>query len=54
MSLLNSWHDGHSWRWTGGIAVFFLAATVLYPDALKPFNQLWLKIGLLQSEKGNK
>jgi len=30
MSLLN-WHDGHSWRWTGGIAVFFLAATVLYP-----------------------
>jgi hypothetical protein len=19
MSLLNWWHDGHSWRWTGGI-----------------------------------
>ena len=47
MSLLNWWHDGHSWRWTGGIAVLFLAATLLYPAALKPFNRLWLKFGLL-------
>jgi hypothetical protein len=47
MSLLNWWHDGHSWRWTGGIAVVFLAAALLYPAALKPLNRLWLKFGLL-------
>ena len=47
MSLLNWWHGGHSWRWTGGIAVLFLAAVLLYPAALKPLNQLWLKFGLL-------
>ena len=47
MSLLNWWHNGHSWRWTGGIAVLFLAAALLYPAALKPFNRLWLKFGLL-------
>ena len=47
MSLLNWWHDGHSWRWTAGIAVLFLAATLLYPAALKPLNRLWLKFGLL-------
>jgi len=47
MSLLNWWHDGQSWRWTGGIAVLFLAAAVLYPAALKPLNRLWLRFGLL-------
>ena len=47
ISLLNWWHDGHSWRWTGGIAVLFLAATLLYPAALKPLNRLWLKFGLV-------
>src|SRR6516164_5120079 len=24
ISLLKWWHGGHSWGWTGGIAVFFL------------------------------
>ena len=47
ISLLNWWHDGHSWRWTGGTAVLFLAAALLYPAALKPLNRLWLKFGLL-------
>jgi hypothetical protein len=47
MSLLNWWHGGHSWRWTGGIAVLSLALTLLYPTALKPLNRLWLKFGLL-------
>jgi Saxitoxin biosynthesis operon protein SxtJ len=47
MSLLNWWHNGHSWRWTGGIAVLFFAAALLYPAALKPFNRVWLKFGLL-------
>jgi hypothetical protein len=47
MSLLNWWHNGHSWPWTGGIALLFLAAALLYPVALKPLNRLWLKFGLL-------
>jgi len=47
ISLLNWWHDGHLWRWTCGIALFFLAATLLYPAALKPLNRLWLRFGLL-------
>ena len=47
LSLLNWWHDGHSWRWTGGIAVLFLATALLYPAALKPLNRLWFKFGLL-------
>ena len=47
MSLLNWWHNGHSWHWTGGIAVLFLAAALFRPAVLKPLNQLWLKFGLL-------
>jgi Saxitoxin biosynthesis operon protein SxtJ len=47
ISLLNWWRHGHSWPWTGGIAVLFLAAALLYPAALNPFNRLWLKFGLL-------
>ena len=47
MSLLSWWRDGHSWRWTGGIAALFLVAALLYPAALKPLNRLWLKLGLL-------
>jgi hypothetical protein len=47
ISLLNWWQDGHSWRWTGGVAALLLAATLLQPAALKPFNWLWLKFGLL-------
>jgi hypothetical protein len=47
MSLLNWWHEGHSWRWTGAVAGLFLAAALFYPAALKPLNRVWLKIGLL-------
>jgi Saxitoxin biosynthesis operon protein SxtJ len=47
MSVLNWWHEGRSWCWTGGIAVLFLAAALFYPAALKPLNQLWLKFGRL-------
>jgi hypothetical protein len=47
MSLLNWWHEGHSWPWTGGVAVVFLGAALLYPATLKPLNRLWLKFGLL-------
>jgi hypothetical protein len=41
------------WRWTCGIALFFLAAALLYPAALKPFNRLWLKFGLLLHKVAN-
>jgi hypothetical protein len=47
MSLLSWWHEGHSWRWTIGIAAFLLAATLFHPAALKPLNRLWHKLGLL-------
>jgi hypothetical protein len=39
ISLLNWWREGHASRWTIGIAVFFLAATLFHPAALKPLNQ---------------
>ncbi len=47
LALLNWWHDGHSWPWTGGIAVLFVATAALYPSILHPFNRAWLKFGLL-------
>jgi hypothetical protein len=47
MSLLNWWHEGHSWRWTGVVAGLFLGVALFYPAALKPLNRLWLKFGLL-------
>ena len=47
MSALNWWHEGRSWRWTGGIAALFLAAALFYPAALKPLNRFWLKFGML-------
>jgi large-conductance mechanosensitive channel len=47
LALLNGWHSGRLWPWTGGLAVIFLAAALLYPAALKPLNRLWLKFGLL-------
>lgn len=47
IALLNWWHDGHVWPWTGGIAVAFLAATYLFPTALKPLNWVWFKFGML-------
>jgi hypothetical protein len=47
ISLVNWWQDGHLWRWIGAVAVLFLVTTLLYPAALKPFNRLWLKFGLL-------
>ena len=47
ISLLNWWHGGRSWPWTGGIAALCLAAALFYPAILRPFNRLWLKLGLL-------
>jgi hypothetical protein len=47
VSLVNWWHGGYTWRWTGGTAALFLTATLLYPAVLKPLNRLWFKLGLL-------
>src|SRR4029453_9109833 len=46
VSLLNAWHVGRVWPWTGGLAVLFLAAALLRPAILHPLNRVWLKFGL--------
>jgi saxitoxin biosynthesis operon SxtJ-like protein len=47
VTLLNAWHAGRVWPWTGGIAALFLAAALLRPGVLHPLNLIWLKFGLL-------
>jgi hypothetical protein len=47
LTLLNAWHSGQLWPWTGGLAGLFLATALLYPAALNPLNWAWLKFGLL-------
>ena len=46
VTLLNGWHDGRIWPWTGGVAALFLAAALIRPAMLNPLNRLWLKFGL--------
>ncbi len=47
LTLLNAWHVGNIWPWTGGLAALFLAATLLRPAILHPLNRIWMKFGLL-------
>ena len=47
LSLLNAWHAGRVWPWTGGLAALFLAAALLRPVILNSLNRVWLKFGLL-------
>lgn len=47
VSLLNVWHWGRVWPWTGGLAVLLLTAALLRPAVLHPLNLIWLKFGLL-------
>jgi hypothetical protein len=47
VTLLNGWHSGRLWPWTGGLAALFLAAALIRPSVLQPLNLLWLKFGLL-------
>jgi hypothetical protein len=49
LTLLNAWHSGRLWPWTGVIAVLFLVTGTLRPAALHPLNLIWLKFGLLLS-----
>ena len=47
VTLLNAWHSGRLWPWTGGLASLFLAAALLRPSILHPLNLMWLRFGLL-------
>jgi hypothetical protein len=47
VSLLNVWHMGRVWPWTGGLAALLLAAAFFRPAILNPLNRAWLKFGLL-------
>jgi hypothetical protein len=47
VTVLNAWHSGRLWPWTGGLAVLLLAAGLLRPSLLHPFNLIWLRFGLL-------
>jgi hypothetical protein len=47
VSLLNVWHWGRLWPWTGGLAALFLATALVHPAVLHPLNLVWLKFGLL-------
>jgi hypothetical protein len=46
-TLLNTWHSGRLWPWTGGLAALFLVAGLLRPSTLNPLNLIWLRFGLL-------
>jgi hypothetical protein len=47
VTLLNAWHSGRVWPWTGGLAALFLATGLFWPSVLNPLNWIWLKFGLL-------
>ena len=47
LTLLNLWHAGRLWPWTGGLAALLLAAGLLRPAMLHPLNLIWLRFGLL-------
>ena len=47
VTLLNAWHAGRLWPWTGGLAVLLLATGLLRPSLLHPLNLIWLRFGLL-------
>jgi hypothetical protein len=47
VTLLNIWHAGRVWPWTGGAAALLLVAGLLRPAILHPLNLIWLRFGLL-------
>lgn len=53
LSLLNVWHSGRLWPWTGGLAVLLLAVAWLRPSILGPLNSIWLRLGLLLHRVAN-
>ena len=47
VTLLNGWHSGRLWPWTGVVAALFLLGAMLRPSVLHPLNLIWLRFGLL-------
>ena len=47
VSLLNTWHSGHLWPWTSGLAAGFVLVAIIHPTMLHPLNRAWMKLGLL-------
>jgi hypothetical protein len=47
LTLINVWHLGRAWPWTGAVAVFFLVFASFRPAALRPLNWVWFKFGLV-------
>ena len=39
VTLLNAWHVGRVWPWTGGLAALFLALAWLRPTMLNPLGR---------------
>ncbi len=47
LTLLNVWHVGRAWPWTGAVAALFFVLAYFRPAALRPLNWTWFKLGLL-------
>jgi hypothetical protein len=47
LTLLNAWHAGRMWPWTGGLAALFLTGALVRPSLVHPLNRLWFRFGLL-------
>lgn len=47
LAVLNGWHSGRLWPWLALVGVSFLAAGLVRPAILSPFNYLWFRFGLL-------
>ena len=47
LTLINVWHVGRAWPWTGALAVLFFGFACLCPATLRPLNWMWLKFGFL-------
>jgi len=47
LTMINVWHVGHAWPWTGAVAAYFLAFAAFRPDGLGSLNWIWFKFGLL-------
>jgi hypothetical protein len=47
LALVNAWHVGRVWPWTGAVATFFFVFAWFRPAALRPLNLIWFKFGLL-------
>jgi hypothetical protein len=47
LSLLNLWRSGGWWQWSLAIAALFAATAIFAPNALKPLNLVWFKLGML-------